>query len=467
MRRRMIAMMVLGLVSISSSRAADWPAYHADARRSAYTSEAVSGKLQLAWSFESPHAPTPAWARNGRIRYDDVFQPVIAGGAVYFGDHAEGTVRSLDLKTGRQKWRFQTGGPIRVAPTVWKDTVIVASDDGRIYSLKTSDGSVRWMIRPGPSNQLVLGNEYMISKWPVRGAPTLEGDTVYVGAGVWPSDGFYLLALDAHSGKVRWRNDNSGSITLRQPHGASSKSGPAAQGYLTVSDTKLLIPPGRSLPAVFDKADGKFGHINFGEKIGGGTFMTHKDVYTCGGGIWRIRDSRRMESYMPMKRTSEWPLIEALPHSAITPTGVVSAREKLVQGFTWTVKSRADRRRGEVTSTYESTGLKSDWGTTASGPVGDLIVADQNVILGLDGAIEMIDRKTQKKTPIASKLNGSVGGLAFADGHLIASTTTGTIYCLSAGGADPNAPTASTKHVKPVIDADPESKDNRQSRRGD
>jgi outer membrane protein assembly factor BamB len=451
LRRTMIAV-VLGTMAVSSARAADWPAYHRDAQRSGYTGEAVAGELKLAWSFKLPHAPTPAWSRNGRIRYDDVFQPVAAGNTVYFGDHAEGIVRALDLTTGKVKWRFQTNGPIRCAPTIWKNTLLVGSDDGRLYSLNAANGTVRWSIRPGPSNDLVLGNGYMISKWPVRGAPTVEGDTVYVGAGVWPSDGFYLLAIDADSGKVKWRNDDSGSLSMRQPHGATSKSGPAAQGYLTLSENNILVPPGRALPAVFDKATGRFRHISFNEKIGGGVSMSHKDVYTCAGGIWRIKDSRKVQSYLPMKRTSEWPLIEALPRDAMTPTGLVAAREQVVESYTWAAKQYVRKRRGEVISTENYTGLKSDWGAQASGPVGELIVTGGHIILGLDGAIEMIDRKTRKKIPVANKLNGVVGGLAFASGHLIASTTTGRIYCFSATGANSASPANSPAPARPAVE---------------
>jgi len=439
---------------VSAAAGADWPAYHADARRSAYTDEPVAGKLKLAWSVKLPHAPTPAWSRNGRIRYDDVFQPVVAGNTVYFGDHAEGMVRALDLKTGREKWRFQTNGPIRCAPAIWKDTVLVASDDGRLYSLSTADGSARWSRCPGPSDELVLGNGYMISKWPVRGAPTVEGDTVYVGAGIWPSDGFYLLALDAGSGKIKWRNADSGRLYLKQPHGgAYSKSGPAAQGYLTLSDTNILVPPGRALPAMFDKATGRFRHISFNEKIGGGTFMTYKDVYTCAGSIWLKANSRKTQSYLPMTRKSEWPLIETLPCSAMTPTGVVAARGKLLQSFTWAARQRVRKRNGKVESTQKYTGLNRGWSVEASAAVGELIVAGRQIILALDGAIEMIDRKTRRKTPVADKLDGAVGGLAFANGHLIASTTTGRIYCFAADGSKPTARAISPKRTEPAVDA--------------
>lgn len=449
-----LMMVVLGTMAVSSASASDWPAFHGDAQRSGYTSEAVTGELKLAWSLEMPHAPTPAWSRNGRIRYDDVFQPVVADGTVYFGDHAEGVLRASDLKTGREKWKFQTNGPIRCAPTVWKDSVVVGSDDGFIYSLKTDDGSLRWSIRPGPSDELVLGNEYMISKWPVRGAPTVEGSTIYAGAGLWPSDGFYLLAIDADTGKVKWRNDDSGNLSLRQPHGASSKAGPAAQGYLALSETSILVPPGRSLPAMFDKKTGKFRYINFNGKIGGGVSMTHEDTYTCAGVLWSISNSRQVRSYLPMKRTSEWPMIETLPHDAMTPTGIVAARGAQVQSFRWATKQRVHRRDGKVVRTEDYTSLDDEWSVKASGAVSELIVADGQVILGLDGAIEMIDRRTHERLTVADKLDGVVGGLAYADGHLIASTTTGRIYVFAIDGRGVDATEISNKLARPEVGAE-------------
>jgi outer membrane protein assembly factor BamB len=439
-------------MGISAAAGADWPAYRADSQRSGYTSEAITGELNPAWLFKSPHAPTPAWSRNGRIRYDDVFHPIVADNTVYFGDHAEGTLRAFDLNTGKIKWRFVTGGPIRCAPTIWKKTVLLASDDGYLYSLKASDGSVRWSMRPGPTDQLVLGNEYMISKWPVRGAPTVEGDTVYVGAGIWPSDGFFLLAIDADTGKVKWRNDDSGDLSLRQPHGATSKSGPAAQGYLTLSEKSILVPPGRSQPAVFDKASGRFGHISSNDKIGGGAFMAYRDLYTCAGVLWDARNSRKRQSYLPMKRTSEWPLIETLPHDAMTPNGVVAAREKQVVSFAWADKKFVHKRKGKVTSSGSYHGLAEKWSAGASGAVSALIVVGDKVVLGLDGAIEMIDRKTRKTIPVADKLDGSVGGLAFSNGRLIASTTTGRIYCFAAGQTGSEAAEAPQEVKTPALD---------------
>ena len=80
---------------------------------------------------------------------------------------------------------------------------------------------------------MLLGNDRMISRWPARGGPVVVDDIVYFGAGIWPSEGIFLYALDPATGEVLWQNDSSGSIEMDQPHGtARAKSGLSAQGYL-------------------------------------------------------------------------------------------------------------------------------------------------------------------------------------------------------------------------------------------
>ena len=52
----------------------------------------------------------------------------------------------------------------------------------------------------------------MISRWPCRSGVLLVDDTVYVTAGMWPSHGIYIYALDARTGKEIWRNDTGGNV---------------------------------------------------------------------------------------------------------------------------------------------------------------------------------------------------------------------------------------------------------------
>ncbi len=91
-------LLVLG-ADLSSVEAADWPMYRADAARTAYTAEALPRDLALRWVVRSLHAPRPAWPGLPRMQFDRSYQPVIAGGLVFFGSSVDGKVYALDAKT--------------------------------------------------------------------------------------------------------------------------------------------------------------------------------------------------------------------------------------------------------------------------------------------------------------------------------------------------------------------------------
>ncbi len=198
--------------------AGDWPTYRADAARTGYTAESLPAALSLAWTFESRHAPQPAWPTRTRQRFDVAYQPVIAGQSLYFGSSADGKIYALDAVHGRLRWEFFTGGPVRFAPVAWRDRVLVASDDGYLYCLAAADGRLIWKQRGGPRPDMLLGNDRMVSRWPARGGPVIADDLVYFAAGIWPSEGVYVYAMDAASGRVVWCNDSSGTLDLDQPH---------------------------------------------------------------------------------------------------------------------------------------------------------------------------------------------------------------------------------------------------------
>lgn len=93
-----------------------------------------------------------------------------------------------------------------------------------------------------------MGNERIISHWPARGGPVVWQDTVYYSGGIWPSDGVFLHALEAATGRSLWSNRESGGIFMAQPHGgAQAVSGVAPQGYLLATETSLIVPTGRAV----------------------------------------------------------------------------------------------------------------------------------------------------------------------------------------------------------------------------
>lgn len=56
-----------------------------------------------------------------------------------------GFAAALDAQTGAIIWKVRPGGPLRGAPTVANDNVYVVSQDNQLYALNPADGSVRWI----------------------------------------------------------------------------------------------------------------------------------------------------------------------------------------------------------------------------------------------------------------------------------------------------------------------------------
>jgi outer membrane protein assembly factor BamB len=109
---RIILIAIVWLLLVVDVQAADWPTYRADSARSNYTPEQLPKGLMLRWTYQSPHAPTPAWPTRNRQQFDRAYQPVIAGGILYYGSSADCKVYALDAVTGKTRWTFFTDSPV-------------------------------------------------------------------------------------------------------------------------------------------------------------------------------------------------------------------------------------------------------------------------------------------------------------------------------------------------------------------
>ena len=269
-----VSVCAVALVGVSQASASDWTTWRADSARSGYTADTLPEKMGLQWSWHPQHPPAPAWPRDDRMSFDRTNDVVVSQGLVCFASSVDGTVTALDALTGALKWSFFTEGPVRFAPTVWKNRLYVVSDDGYLYALQLLDGSLIERWRGGPQDDRVLGNTQMISKWPARGGPVIKGGLLYWAAGIWQSEGVFIRAMNPDTGEVVWTNDSSGGIDMPQPHGgANAKSGVSAQGYLLANDDQLFVPTGRAVPAAFRRSSGKFEYYRLQEntKRGGTT----------------------------------------------------------------------------------------------------------------------------------------------------------------------------------------------------
>jgi outer membrane protein assembly factor BamB len=96
----------------------------------------------------------------------------------------------------------------------------------------------------------------------MRSGVLVDSGVVYTTAGMWPSEGVFVYALDAITGEQIWCNDTSGRRWATVPHQAKSFSGVAPQGYLLAGKSVLLVPTGRSVPAGFNRKTGELLYYN-------------------------------------------------------------------------------------------------------------------------------------------------------------------------------------------------------------
>ncbi|UCC96645.1 MAG: PQQ-binding-like beta-propeller repeat protein, partial [Phycisphaerales bacterium] len=432
-------------------RGSDWPMYRADAARSGYTTDPLPARLKIGWVRKADSPPQPAWSgRDTRMPFDLAFETVVSRGLVFFGSSSDCTVHALDARTARRKWTYVTDGPVRFAPAVWQDRLFVVSDDGYLYCLAVTDGKLLWKKRGGPDPDMVLGNDRLISRWPARGGPVVRADVVYFGAGIWPSEGIYLHALDASTGRTLWLNDSSGDLVLDQPHGGNrARSGVSIQGYLALAGDSLIVPTGRASPAVFDGESGQFRYFHlmklgagWGRRKGAGPFVTFIDenLFIVEDDVFQASDGRFLARGLPVSSTAVLPEmlvftrdheIRAIRKSSLwveeqDPNGL-PLRKLSLDDIAWSIACSDPVGASVLRATASNEAVGWPGATQVANP--PLVVAGQTIVAGtLNSKIVTADTES-KAVVTTTELDGLAMGLAVADRALYASTDKGTIYC--------------------------------------
>ena len=428
----------------ANALAAAWPQYKGDAGRSGVAQESLGLPLQLSWVYQPRQTPRPAWEEPGkevsRLDFDYAPQPVIAGGRVFFCSSADDTVRALELKSGQVVWRFTTGGPVRFAPAVAGDKVYVGSDDGWLYCLNAETGGVVWRFHAAPAGDLLLGNGRMISRWPLRsGAVVLDG-VVYTAAGMWPEEGVYVYALDAETGDEIWRNDSTGVQYAELPHpGSWGFSGVAPQGYLVVSEDVLLVPTGRAIPGAFDRHTGDFlycwTHRNWDDAKRGGCWIT-----ACGDIYFNTTREPRGTSESYVGEASPLPNDGMVAYELKTGKPLFDLKGKhrvLASGDTLYAVG------GGEAAAYDLAALRAGKGVGEAAKwkaphlrVYSLALSGDTLFVGGKGVLVALDANTGARRWYRTQdMPGPIRGLAIAEGRLVAATDQGVLTCFSPGRA--------------------------------
>ncbi len=454
-----LSIIILTLTITLPTLAADWPTYKCDPARTGITSESLSFPMAARWSYRPAQPPSPAWPQPGkelhRIDFDYSFQPVAAAGMVYFGSSTDDTLRAVDAATGALVWQATLGGPIRFAPSIAHGRAYVACDDGHLYCFDAKTGALSWRFQLAPGDDKVLGNGRIVSRWPCRSGAVVVDDIVYATAGMWPTEGVFVYALDADTGHEIWCNDSSGAIYVDLPHpGASGFSGVAPQGYLLVQGDTLLVATGRAVPGAYDRHTGRLLYYKPAAALyHGGSWLTSAgEVYfnsrnhftnpsEAFAGEMDPRNGDGMFGYGFSSGDVEFTL--AGKYRVLAAEGVVySVGNGSLQAFDLTQLRAASRPAPG----------SARWNVPWETRVYSMAMAGDTLLLSTRGGITAVAASDGSEL-WSTEIAGNVRGLIVADGRIIAATEGGEIISFETGYQGEQSVVAETPTPTPV-DAD-------------
>jgi len=390
--------------------AEDWPTYRHDNSRSGTTAEKLQLPLVQNWVWVTQRGPRPAWVETpalqnfwagtydhrSRVNVDRTFHVVVVGDCLYFGSSNSGKVVCLDGRDGSERWKFFTGGPVRFAPTVNNGKVYFGSDDGYVYCLHASDGSLIWNVRATSSEELMFVNGRMVSVCPIRTGVLVDSGVAYWGAGLFAGAltglNRYLCAYDAENGNEIWK------ISPPKP----------LQGYPLASTNNLYMPAGKSTLTYYQRPTGIYlGSIGSDNRQGGAYALLSNDSKLFYGPHYSGNGS-----YI-----AKYDANTGSPESVAWAAGnylVVTASYSYYSSDTRIIKIRRSDKQ-------------LIWSVSSSHPY-ELILAGDTLFAGGDdevAAISTADGSVLWTAPVM----GRVRGLAVANGGLFVSTDLGAIHC--------------------------------------
>lgn len=446
--RHFPAICLFSLVTLG--QAADWPTYQHDYARTGVARESLLAPFTDGWVHRSRHAPRPAWRGEAkwdgwnkvydlksRQIFDYAYHPVIADGLLYYGSSADDKIYCLDAATGEQRWTFFTEGPVRLAPTIAEGRVFVGSDDGHAYCLDAKSGTLVWKTQLGLRDYRIPGNSRIISRWPLRTGIVVIGDLAYCAAGMFPSEGVLITAIEADTGKIKWQQKQTDL---------------PAQGYMLASHTRLYVPAGRNNPVVLNRADGKRIRVVSGQ---GGTYalLTGDNLVFGPGktGTLGFVESNQSDQLATFKGNH---MIVTPSRSFLQSDTDLSAldrsryldlarkrrplKSRLGKLQDELKKVKAGERQRQILKEAGKLGKQLDevqsamqecfaWRVPSSQPL-SMVLAGQTLITGGHNEVAAYSAKDGSQLWRA-RADGEVFGLAVADGRLYTSTSKGVIHC--------------------------------------
>lgn len=344
---------------------------------------------------------------------------------------SEGSVTAVE-----PRWVVETGGSVRSSPAVVDGTVYVGSDDGHLYAIDATDGTVAWTVETGG---------------PIVSSPAVAGQTVYVG-----SDDATLYAISTNTAEIRWTYGIDGPIRspvtvdfdaeTRQIDNAVAFGSETNALYVleaTSGDRVLTIPTEGPVvcPPSLLKFDFPYWHVFFGSLDG--TLWNWNVDWTGAGDPFYTRDRED-----PIYAGVNVRLEENEPRIYVATDGGTLSKERY-RGFqVWTYEADAGIRTtptfgvdprsvfvgsqdGTVHAITNDTG-EAIWTSSTDGPIdGAISIAGDAVYLGSgDGRVYGLDADSGDQLWSYATGDAVRTSPAVVDGTVFVGSDDGCVYAL-------------------------------------
>jgi outer membrane protein assembly factor BamB len=134
-------------------------------------------------------------------------QAVSAYGIVFTTEPKSHRVFARDAATGKERWSFIADGRTDYPPALQKGLCFFSTSAGSVYALDAATGKEVWRMRAAPVEKYIAEEGQFVSAWPViGGVMPMNGELFFTcGRSVNVDGGIWMFAVEAATGKIRWR----------------------------------------------------------------------------------------------------------------------------------------------------------------------------------------------------------------------------------------------------------------------
>jgi outer membrane protein assembly factor BamB len=347
-------------------RAGSWPIFRGNPHQTGVAVSTLPNKLEVLWTYSTKDAIEGT--------------PAIADGNVFVGSFDK-HLHAIDLRTGREKWRYETG-EVKTPAAVRNGKVYIGNLDGVLHCVDAAKGTKVWTFATPNQMEISSGVSFANGK-------------LFFGCA---DESLYCLS---DTGKKLWTFRVQGGPVMATPAIAQNRT------FVAGCDSTLHV---------LDATEGKeLASVDLGSQIGATAAVVGDNLYvgtmssTVLGVDWKQAKVRW--TFEPEKTKQAFYSSPAVTEKLV----VIGCRDKHVRAL--------DRATGNEI-----------WDFVAAGQVdcSPVVVGDRVVVGAKDrsGSLYLLDMA--KGTQLAKiELDGAIlGSPAVAEGRLVLGTEKGTVYCL-------------------------------------